>query len=96
MTADDAGNERARVRPPTRPNADGDSNGDGDVTETTRLLNSAADELHPDTSKDTWVGAEDFEAFPSWRRPSVRLPSHRFPTTHPSPGPLASSSCMHE
>ena len=49
----------------------GSPNPDGDVTEATRLLNRVHDELHSKAGKDTWVGAEEFEGAPWWRRPSV-------------------------
>ena len=52
-----------------------------DASETTRLLNSVNDEVHPRADvypvagKDTWAGAEDFEGLPWWRKPSVGLGS---------------------
>lgn len=53
-----------------------------DATETTGLLGAGAEEVEeaPEDGsdslprKDSWVGAEDFEGLPWWRRPSVRLP----------------------
>lgn len=67
MAGDDG--EGARARGP----------GAADVSETTRLLNSVNDEVHPRADvhpaagKDSWVGAEDFDGLPRWRRPSVGL-----------------------
>lgn len=71
MAGDDAGDARAR--------GPGAACAKGDVSETTRLLNSVNDEVHPRAEvhpvagKDTWVGAEDFEGLPWWRKPSVGL-----------------------
>src|SRR5690606_26739941 len=65
MTGYDAGNARAQG---TRW---GQLSAEGDVTETTALLETATAEPHPEVGKDVWVGAEDFDGFPWWRRPSV-------------------------
>lgn len=74
MTAHDASHARARGTRWGAPNTN------GDVTETTGLLNSVTDELHPEAGRDVWVGAEDFEGFPWWRRPSVCFRLSGFPT----------------
>lgn len=73
MTAHDAGPARARGTRWGSPNTG------ADVNEATGLLNSVTDELHPEVGRDVWVGAEDFEGFPWWRRPSVCFPSLRLP-----------------
>ncbi|SPO00112.1 related to tetracycline-efflux transporter [Cephalotrichum gorgonifer] len=48
-------------------------NGNADVTEATPLIDPCADEPLPATgpAEDTWIGQEDFEHLPPWRRPSV-------------------------
>ena len=61
---------------------DDDDEGHIDVrnaTETTGLLGAGAADADGDVTddvprKDSWVGAEDFESLPSWRRPSVCFP----------------------
>lgn len=50
-----------------------------DATETSRLLSfsdlDGQGETARDASQSRWDGYDDFEGFPWWRKPSVRLPS---------------------